>query len=97
MRWTEFVRTRVVRRECPTEHGLRRAGLLTPYTVEIIAEDALRAGPGARLDLALAAGRDEAIPEVLERFAWLEARGVRLTVRSEGALGAALRDPSAAA
>lgn len=97
MRWTEFFRTRVVRRECPREHGLRRAGLLTPYTAEIIAEDALRAGSGARLDLVLAAGRDEAISEVHDRFAWLEARGVRLTVRCEGSLGAALRDPSAAA
>ena len=63
---------------------LVRAGLLTPYTVQTIAEDAVRAGDGAELDLTLAAGTTVgALARVHERFASLEQRGVRVTVHCE--------------
>ncbi len=44
---------------------LARSGRLTPYIVETIAEDALRGGCGARLDITAAAGTSD------ERLAWI--------------------------
>jgi hypothetical protein len=65
--------------------ALVRAKLLTPYAVETIVEDALRAGPGAQRELALAAGtNEEAMTHVRARFAGLEARGVDVSVTKQG-------------
>ena len=65
--------------------ALVRADLLTPYAVESIAEDALRAGPGARLEVTVAAGTSErAMTRVRTRFADLEARGIDVSVTKQG-------------
>lgn len=61
---------------------LLREVWLTPYTAETIAEDALRAGRGARLELKIAAPDDRAAVAGLQKqFAWLGAHGVELRVR----------------
>ena len=63
---------------------LHRADLLTPYAAETIAEDALRAGDGAELDLTVAAGTSAgALALVHKRFAALEHRGIRVSIRRE--------------
>jgi len=64
-------------------HGTReRSGLLTPYTAEAIAEDAVGAGRGAQLEVTLAASTDDVgLARVRHQFAWLGARDVRVTVR----------------
>jgi acyl carrier protein len=65
--------------------ALVRAELLTPYAVETIVEDALRAGPGARLELTLAYGtNEEEMAHVRARFARLEARGVDVSATKQG-------------
>ena len=67
---------------------IQRAGLLTPYTAETIAEDALRAGPGARLEVAVPPDvSDAGLAELQDEFAWLGARGVQVSVRRDQHLG----------
>ncbi|HKA31355.1 MAG TPA: phosphopantetheine-binding protein [Candidatus Binatia bacterium] len=60
---------------------LQRTGFLTPYAVETIAEDAIAAGRGARLEVAL---RGPAVAGALEcvrlLFARLGTRGIRVQV-----------------
>jgi len=71
---------------------LHRAEWLTPYSAETIADDALRAGRGARLDVMVAADATGAdIARVHGHFARLANRGVLVNVcrtdepRAEGA------------
>jgi acyl carrier protein len=60
---------------------LLRAEFLTPYVVETIADDALHAGPGARLEVTLGPGTDDAqLARVREQFAWLTEHGVDLSI-----------------
>jgi len=67
---------------------IQRVGLLTPYTAETIAEDALRAGPGARLEVAVPPNvSDAGLAELQDEFAWLGARGVQVSVRRDQHLG----------
>src|SRR6266566_3390494 len=62
--------------------SLERAGWLTPYAAETIAEDAVRAGHGAQLELRVAASTDDLrLARVQHQFAWLGERAVRVTVR----------------
>jgi acyl carrier protein len=64
--------------------ALVRAELLTPYAVETIVGDALRAGPRARLELTLPAdAEEEAMASVRARFAGLEAHGVGVSVAKQ--------------
>lgn len=65
--------------------GLVRTEWLTPYDAETIAEDALAAGRGARLDVVVPAGASvlEQI-EVEERFARLRRRGLDVGVWRAG-------------
>jgi acyl carrier protein len=64
--------------------GLERSGELTPYEIEILVADALRAGPGARLEMELSASTDEAdLAATRKRFAWLAGRGVAVSVQRE--------------
>lgn len=67
------------------EHDeLHRAGWLTPYTVETIAEDAARAGRGTRLEMIVSPGASDMVLERLdEQFAWLRRRGVEVCVSRE--------------
>ena len=61
--------------------GLERSAWLTPYVAQEIAEDALQGGRGTRLDIWLPVGTDDAtMARVIDRFAWLGERGVRVTV-----------------
>jgi len=77
-----FARARVVRAGNAGE--LARSGELTPYEVEILVADALRAGPGARLEMDLPAGTDDArLAATRDRFAWLAQRGVAVSVRRD--------------
>ncbi|HSV06102.1 MAG TPA: hypothetical protein VLI07_06300 [Candidatus Binatus sp.] len=60
---------------------LRRAGPLTPYARELIVEDALRAGRGARLELTLPAEVDDAtLASIHASFDCLVERGIEISV-----------------
>ena len=60
---------------------LERSGWLTPYSAESIAEDSLRAGPGARLEVRLPLDCDDATVGVVNRqFAWLINRQIAVSV-----------------
>jgi len=76
-----FARVRVVPRP-GARPSLERAGQLTPYETEILTADALRAGPGARLEMELPAATDDAgLLAARDRFAPLAARGIEVQVR----------------
>jgi acyl carrier protein len=62
---------------------LERTGWLTPYTAETIAEDAVAAGRGARLEVTVAASATAGFARVQRQFAPLAARGVQVTVRRD--------------
>jgi acyl carrier protein len=62
---------------------LERTGWLTPYTAETIVEDAVRAGPGARVELTVAASTTEGLVRAQRQFAGLGKRGVLVTVRRD--------------
>lgn len=65
-----------------SEPTLLRSGLLTPYTLEIIAADVCRAGAGARLDVQVGEGAtEERLTAVRRRLAWLAGRAVTVQVR----------------
>ena len=73
-----------------------RAAGFSPYETQLIAEDALRAGPGARLAVELAGVLDPSACEALRAaLAWLTRRGIQVRVRCDrdecghGAPGAA--------
>jgi acyl carrier protein len=79
---------RFVARVVPSEGRsggiLERGGWLTPYIVETIAEDALRAGRGARLVVTVAAStEDTGLARVRDDFACLGERGILVTVWRE--------------
>ena len=60
---------------------LLRTDFLTPYAAATLAEDAVRAGRGARLELTLGTGTDDAsLHRVREQFAWLAQHGVEVDV-----------------
>jgi acyl carrier protein len=61
---------------------LERTGWLTPYTAETIAEDAVRAGRGSRLEVTVAGCFTGGLARVRHQFARLARRGVRVTVRN---------------
>jgi hypothetical protein len=62
-----------------------RVDRLTPYAVETIADDAVRAGWGARLEVAVLSRTEPSLAWVRRRFARLLVRGVRVEVRHGGA------------
>src|SRR6185295_10866723 len=63
---------------------LHRAGWLTPYTAETIAEDAARSGRGTRLEITISSGAsDSALEHLDDQFAWLRRRGVEVCVGRE--------------
>ena len=77
----EFLWARVIP-AAAREGDLRRAGPFTPYARELILEDALRAGRGARLELTLPAATDDAtLATVHEWFGRLVERGIELSIR----------------
>jgi acyl carrier protein len=82
------------------QNEIHRAGWLTPYTAETIAEDAARAGRGTRLELMVSAAASDAALERLDaQFAWLRRRDVEVCVSREvapGRRGPAAAQPTAA-
>ena len=79
-----FIRARVVSAGDGWSGELRRAGELTPYVAQTIAEDALRAGPGARLEVTVDGDTDDAgLGRVQDQFAWLRARGIQVDVHRD--------------
>jgi acyl carrier protein len=75
------VRARIMPAAGSARSPLERTELLTPYMIEAIGEDTLRAGPGAQLQLTLPANSDDAaLHKVRERFAWLGARQIEVRV-----------------
>jgi len=64
---------------------IERVVLLTPYAAESLAEDALRAGAGTRLELRLARrASDGAVAKVLQQFSRLGERGIAVEIRRDG-------------
>jgi len=79
-----LVWARVSSTKGPTGADIQRAGWLTPYTAETIAEDALRAGRGARLEVTVRSDASDAtLDDLREEFGWLGDRGVEVTVRRD--------------
>jgi acyl carrier protein len=77
----EFLWARVIP-AAAREGDLRRAGPFTPYARELIVEDALRAGRGARLELTLPAATDDAtLATIHEWFGRLVECGIELSIR----------------
>ena len=74
---------RIVRSAGKSTGTLERTGWLTPYTAETIAEDAVRAGRGARLEVTVGASTTEGIARVQRQFARLGKRGVQVIVRRD--------------
>jgi len=70
------------------QSSLERGGELTPYAMEVIAEDAARAGRGARLEVTMPASVDDLDLAVLrEELAHLGRRGVEVRVRRDVGAG----------
>lgn len=66
---------------------LERTGWLTPYTAETIVDSALRAGPGARLDMGVPPNLgDAALAELRHEFAWLRRRHIQVHIRRDARL-----------
>jgi acyl carrier protein len=80
-----FVRTRVAPADDRGGGVLQRAGWLTPYLTETIADDARRAGPGARFDVRVIASAASGIVAALERtLERVRARGAAVSVKRSG-------------
>ena len=59
-------------------------GPLTPYTLQLLLEEAMFAGAGAKLELGVPADSDERLLEATrQQFARLASRGIEVTVRRE--------------
>ena len=92
------VRVRVVPPPGRPACDLQRADWLTPYTAQTIAEDALRNGPGARLEVSVPPDlSDAALAGFRDQLAWLDDRDIQVRVRRDRQLPpAAQRRPYAA-
>ena len=78
------VRARIVPAAGVSSGTLERADWLTTYCAETVTRDALRAGPGARLEVSVAAGTEEAaVGRLEEEFAWLRDRDIHVSVCRE--------------
>ena len=78
------VRARVFGVEQRGEPRLVRTVELTPYATQTIAEEARRAGSGARLELIVPhAATDVEVSWVAAQFSWLDARGVTVSVHRD--------------
>lgn len=75
---------RVRRPAFGAEGTFERVGLLTPYLAETLADDVLRSGPGARIEVMVPAPAEEqALQHVRNAFSWLARRGVQVVVQRE--------------
>lgn len=77
-----FIRARLRTKSPPGSAAILRGGYLDAYLAETISEDALRGGPGSRLEIVLGPTTPRwMVAEVTSIFAWLRRRGIQLTVR----------------
>lgn len=84
-----FARSRVVRARGAVP-GVERAGALTPYALELIAEDTRAAGPGARLEVEIAAQTPPGdVARLRDRLESTVARGTEVAVHRRRAARAA--------
>ena len=75
------VRVRVVPAPGRMTGDLERTDWLTPYTAETIAEDALRSGPGARLEVSVPPDLSDAeLAGFRDQLAWLDDRRIQVRV-----------------
>ena len=75
------VRARLTPPGIPSRWTIERVLVLTPYAVETLTADALHAGVGARMELAVGAGASAAtLARVRRQFRLLEERGIQLEV-----------------
>jgi len=82
-----FVKARVVAARDQSA-SLERADELTPYAMEVVAEDAARAGRGALLEVTMPASADDVDLAVMRgEFAWLGRRGVDVTIHRDASRG----------
>jgi acyl carrier protein len=82
-----IIRTRIVGPGA-TSSSVERTAELTPYEAEEIAEDALRAGRGARLEVTVAPDTsDTALAGVRQQFSRLGPRGIEVSIRRDGLSG----------
>jgi hypothetical protein len=81
--WTGLLPVRArIHRAGEHGRGLERAGVLTPYAMQVIAEDAAHAGVGARLEMTVPRSTDDERMRALRRtMAPLERYGVTVSVR----------------
>lgn len=80
-----FVWARIVPAPQHAKGDLLRGGWLTPYTAETIVADAVRSGPGCRLEISVPKNvSDAGLAELREQFAWLAERGIGVSVRRDG-------------
>jgi len=78
------VRARLTPAGVPSRWTIERVLVLTPYAVETLTAEALRAGVGARIELAAASGVSaQTRASVRRRFRLLEERGIQLEVTGE--------------
>jgi acyl carrier protein len=78
-----FYRARITSADGTEGRALERAGWLTPYTLQELADDALSAGRGGRLEVAVSASTDEVLGRLRSRFARLGDRGIMVDVRRD--------------
>lgn len=77
-----FVRARLSSASPGHAAAILRGGHLDAYLTETICEDALRSGPGSRLEIVLGPETPRwLMAEVTSTFAWLRDRQIRVTVR----------------
>ena len=78
------IHTRLLAPAGASSHEIHRTGWLTPYTLQTIAEDAIRADRGARLEVTVGAAASEAeLRHVRYRFARLANRGIDVQIRRD--------------
>jgi acyl carrier protein len=79
------LRARITPAGPPRGWIVERILLLTPYAAESLADDALRAGVGGRLELSLGSrATDGMLASVRAQFSRLEERGIEVEVRRDG-------------
>jgi acyl carrier protein len=89
------IRVRLVGAGGESSGTVDHAGWLTPYTAQLIDEDALRAGRGARLDVAVSSTAAATLDRVRGRFAALRHQGIEVTVRRDDRLASPTLPPPA--
>ncbi|MCW5890687.1 MAG: acyl carrier protein [bacterium] len=70
------------------QHPVRHTGPFTPYAAQALADEALHAGRGTRLEVRVRPPSPTAVDVVGARLAWLCGRGIDVVVRPDQTTGA---------